>query len=90
MFVGIFFVFLYNFSAYLLRTMGNSLAALLFLAASAVLNIVLDIWFVMGLSMGVAGAGKTGTGSVLDRLSETMWLQAGRQRSLPGGAVSAH
>ena len=55
-FVGIFFVFLYNFSAYLLRAMGNSLAALLFLAASAVLNIVLDIWFVMGLSMGVAGA----------------------------------
>lgn len=55
-FVGIFFVFLYNFFAYLLRSMGNSLAALLFLAASAVLNIVLDIWFVMGLSMGVAGA----------------------------------
>ena len=55
-FAGIFFVFLYNFFAYLLRSMGNSVAPLLFLAVSAVLNIVLDIWFVMGLSMGVAGA----------------------------------
>ena len=55
-FAGIFFVFLYNFFAYLLRSMGNSVAPLLFLAVSTVLNIVLDIWFVMGLSMGVAGA----------------------------------
>lgn len=55
-FAGIFFVFLYNFFAYLLRSMGNSVVPLLFLAVSAVLNIALDIWFVMGLSMGVAGA----------------------------------
>lgn len=55
-FAGIFFVFLYNFFAYLLRSMGNSVVPLVFLAVSAVLNIVLDIWFVMGLSLGVAGA----------------------------------
>lgn len=55
-FAGIFFVFLYNFFAFLLRSMGNSTAPLLFLAVSAVMNIVLDVWFVMGLSLGVAGA----------------------------------
>lgn len=55
-FVGILFVFLYNFFSYLLRAMGNSMVPLIFLAVSAVMNIVLDIWFVVGLSMGVSGA----------------------------------
>lgn len=55
-FVGIFFVFLYNFYSYLLRGMGNSVMPLIFLAVSSVTNIVLDIWFVMGLRMGVSGA----------------------------------
>ena len=55
-FVGIAFVFLYNFFSYLLRAMGNSMVPLGFLAASAGLNIVLDIWFVMGFRMGVGGA----------------------------------
>lgn len=55
-FAGIIFVFLYNFFSYLLRAMGNSFVPLLFLAVSAGLNIVLDIWFVMGLNMGVGGA----------------------------------
>lgn len=55
-FVGILFVFLYNFFSYLLRAMGNSLVPLLFLAASSVMNIALDIWFVTGLRMGVSGA----------------------------------
>ncbi len=50
-FVGIIFVFLYNFFAYLLRSMGNSFMPLVFLAISSVLNIVLDIWFVAGLNM---------------------------------------
>ena len=55
-FAGIIFVFLYNFFAYLLRAMGNSLIPLVFLAVSSVLNIVLDIWFVVGLKTGVGGA----------------------------------
>ena len=55
-FGGIIFVFLYNFFAYLLRSMGNSFMPLVFLAISSVLNIVLDIWFVVGLSLGVGGA----------------------------------
>ena len=46
----------YNFFSYLLRAMGNSVVPLSFLAVSAGMNIVLDIWFVVGLHMGVSGA----------------------------------
>lgn len=55
-FVGIIFLFLYNFFSYLLRAMGNSIIPLIFLAAASVLNIVLDLWFVIGLKLGVSGA----------------------------------
>ena len=55
-FVGIFFVFLYNFFSYLLRAIGNSVMPLIFLAVSSVMNILLDLWFVVGLGMGVSGA----------------------------------
>lgn len=55
-FAGIIFVFLYNFFAFLLRAMGNSKTPLMFLAISAIMNIVLDIYFVVGLEKGVGGA----------------------------------
>nr|MDE7326088.1 MATE family efflux transporter [Lachnospiraceae bacterium] len=55
-FGGIFATFLYNYFASLLRSIGNSVIPLVFLAISTVLNIVLDFWFVVGLSWGVAGA----------------------------------
>ena len=55
-FCGILATFLYNFCASLLRAVGNSVVPLVFLAVSAVLNIALDLWFVLGLGLGVAGA----------------------------------
>ncbi|MGI6201094.1 MAG: MATE family efflux transporter [Christensenellales bacterium] len=55
-FWGIGATFLYNYFASLLRAVGNSAAPLLFLAVSAALNIALDLWFVLGLGWGVAGA----------------------------------
>ena len=55
-FAGMIGIFLYNFFASLLRSLGNSLVPLIFLAISACLNIVLDLWFVAGLGRGVAGA----------------------------------
>ncbi len=55
-FAGIGFTFLYNYFACLLRAVGNSVAPLWFLAAASILNIVLDLWFVIGLQRGVAGA----------------------------------
>mgnify|MGYP002243283659 FL=1 len=48
--------FLFNFFTSLLRSLGNSVVPLLFLAVSAVLNIALDLWFVAGLNRGAAGA----------------------------------
>ncbi|MBD5460217.1 MAG: MATE family efflux transporter [Lachnospiraceae bacterium] len=55
-FWGIFFVFLYNFFAYLLRALGNSFVPLCFLGISAVLNIGLDLLFVMRFEWEIAGA----------------------------------
>lgn len=55
-FVGILFVFIYNFFSCLLRALGDSLTPLIFLGISSLLNIVLDIWFVSTLDRGVSGA----------------------------------
>lgn len=55
-FLGIAATFLYNYFASFLRAVGNSVVPLLFLAVSAVLNIALDLWFVLGLKWGAAGA----------------------------------
>lgn len=55
-FFGIFFVFLYNFFSFFLRGIGNSVVPLGFLGVAALLNIVLDLVFVMVFTMGVSGA----------------------------------
>ncbi len=55
-FAGIVAVFLYNFVANLLRAVGNSVVPLLFLAVSALTNIVLDLLFIRSFGWGVGGA----------------------------------
>ena len=55
-FMGIPAIFLYNYFASFLRAVGNSVTPLVFLAFSAVLNIFLDLWFVIGLNRGTSGA----------------------------------
>ena len=55
-FLGIPATFLYNYLANLLRAVGDSMTPLLFLAASALLNIALDLFFVLVTHWGVAGA----------------------------------
>ena len=55
-FAGIFATFLYNYFANLLRAVGNSVTPLVFLAFSSVLNIVLDLVFVLVFHWGVKGA----------------------------------
>lgn len=55
-FTGLFATFLYNYFASLLRALGNSVAPLMFLALSAMLNIVLDLVFVVVFHWGVVGA----------------------------------
>ena len=48
------FIF-YNILSGVLRGMGDSASALVFLIVSTILNIGLDIWFVAGFGMGVPG-----------------------------------
>lgn len=55
-FWGICFVFLYNYFAYLLRAVGNSVVPLYFLGGTAVLNVVLDGLFVLAFGWGIGGA----------------------------------
>lgn len=55
-FLGIFFIFLYNFFAFVLRAVGNSLAPLVFLGIAALANVVLDLYFVLELGLGLEGA----------------------------------
>ena len=45
----------FNILSGILRGLGDSFSALVFLLVSTTLNIVLDIWFVAGLNMGVSG-----------------------------------
>lgn len=55
-FFGIFFTFLYNYFAFLLRALGNSVVPLCFLGAAAGGNILLDIVFVVIWEQGIRGA----------------------------------
>ncbi len=55
-FTGLCATFFYNFFASLLRSIGNSFIPLVFLAVSAVLNIVLDLLFVVKFNWSVEGA----------------------------------
>ena len=55
-FTGISATFLYNYFANLLRAVGNSVTPLAFLGVSAVLNVILDLVFVLIFQWGVTGA----------------------------------
>lgn len=54
-FIGLIFTFLYNGMSSLLRALGDSKTPLYFLALSAIVNIVLDLVFVLQFGMGVKG-----------------------------------
>ena len=54
-FQGILFLFFYNFFAYSLRALGNSFIPILFLSISTIINILLDVLFVMQYGWGIEG-----------------------------------
>lgn len=88
-FTGIIFVFLYNFFSYFLRALGNSIIPLLFLGATSILNVVLDLIFVIVFHWGIGGAaaatvisqGISGIGIGVYALVKEPWL---RESLLPG------
>lgn len=55
-FAGSFATMLYNWISAVLRSLGNSVVPLVFLIISSVLNVILDIAFVVWIPLGVAGA----------------------------------
>lgn len=55
-FFGIMFTFLYNFFAFLLRSLGNSVVPLYFLGATVIFNIALDLLFIIKFDMKIEGA----------------------------------
>lgn len=56
-FLGIPATMLYNLLSGIIRSLGDSRTPLYFLIFSSLLNVVLDLAFIVGLKMGVAGAG---------------------------------
>lgn len=56
LFYGIFFLFLFNFFAYMTRSLGNSMISLIFLSISTLINIICDFLFVFNFHMGIQGA----------------------------------
>lgn len=55
LFGGVIFMTLYNMGSGILRAVGDSTRPLIYLAVCAVLNVVLNLVFVVGLHMGVTG-----------------------------------
>ena len=55
-FAGIITQALYNMAAGILRSLGDSKTPLYFLIVSSVINIILDLVFIINFKMGVAGA----------------------------------
>ena len=97
-FSGIFFVFLYNYVSYLLRSRGDSSTPLWFLVVSALLNIVLDLVFIIPFGRGVKGAAEatviseavSGVGiTVYFLLTNRDMLPKKDERKLEGKRISA-
>lgn len=55
-FIGIPVIYLYNITAGIIRALGDSRTPLCFLVCASVLNIALDLFFIIVLHLGVAGA----------------------------------
>ncbi len=55
LFIGIAGLAYYNILSGILRGLGDSVSSLVYLLVATILNIGLDIWFVAGFRMGVAG-----------------------------------
>ena len=54
-FAGIAGLLIYNMGSGILRAVGDSTRPLYFLAVTSVMNIILDLYFVIGLHLGIAG-----------------------------------
>lgn len=85
---GFLFLFLYNVATGIFTSLGDSKTPLYFLIGSSLGNIVLDYWFVAGLSWGVAGVAwatflAQGTACVLALITMMLRLSSVRTERKP-------
>ena len=71
--MGIFLQFLYNTVSAILRAVGDSKATLYFLLVSSILNLVLDLLFVIGFRQGITGAAIATVISQLCAAAVSLW-----------------
>lgn len=82
---GMSMVSVYNFFAAILRSIGNTVIPLVFLAISAVANIVLDLVFILVLKRGVKGAAEaTVLAQGLSALCIMLYFLTVQKRIRPG------
>ena len=75
LFAGIPFIIMYNLLSGCLRSLGDSRTPLLFLVLSSLMNVVLDLAFILGLNMGVTGAAlATVVSQTVSGLLCLMWI----------------
>ncbi|MGN0564327.1 MAG: MATE family efflux transporter [Candidatus Heritagella sp.] len=79
--VGLVFIYGYNIVSAILRGMGDSKHPFIFISMAAVINLVLDIVFVMGLGMGPGGAAlATVISQAISFLTCAVFLAKNRQK----------
>ena len=92
-FTGLPALFLYNFYAAAERAVGNSRTPLIYMALSAVMNVILDLYFVISLGLGVWGAAAAtvisqyaaGIGIMLTSVSRHRMLRFSLRDMVPEG-----
>ncbi len=78
---GLIFIYGYNIVSAVLRGMGDSKRPFVFIALAAVLNLILDIWFVAGLGWGAFGAAfATVVAQAVSFLSALIYLYCRREQ----------
>lgn len=83
-FSGIVFVFIYNYFASLLRSLGDSKIPLVFLVVSTIINVILDLIFVLYFKMAVRGVAiATLISQIISAISIALYVLIIRKEILP-------
>ncbi len=84
--IGMTFVTIYNFVVAILRSLGNTIVPLIFLAISTILNIILDLLFILKFGMGVKGAAwATVTAQMTSCVGITVYYFVATKQFIPKG-----
>lgn len=82
-YAGIVFQVFYNYISCVIRALGDSRTPLYFLLISSIINIILDLVFILNFHMGVAGAGLA---TIIAQAISGLLLSSIRRQKVPGAA----